>query len=56
MVPDLDKIKKENKERKKKEEGTCGKEECGRKFHTLIKLDQIWWEEKEKGGKGKERK
>ena len=30
----LDKIKKENKERKKNEEGTCGKEEGGRKFPT----------------------
>ena len=29
----LDKIKKEDKERKNEEE-TCGKEEGGRKFHT----------------------
>ena len=55
MVTHLDKIKKENKERKN-EEGTCGKEEGGRKFPTLIKLDQIRWGEEEKGGKEKERK
>ena len=57
----LDKVRerktknKENKERKN-EEGTCGKEEGGRKFPTLIKLDQIRWGEEEKGGKEKERK
>ena len=47
MVTYLDKIKKENKERKN-EEGTYGKEESGRKFPTLIKLDRIRWGEKEK--------
>ena len=47
MVTQLDKVKKENKERKN-EEGTCGKEQDGRKFPTLIKLDHIRWGEKEK--------
>ena len=55
MVNHFDKIKKENKERKN-EEGTCGKEEGGRKFPTLTKLDQIRWRRRKEEEKEKERK
>ena len=48
----LDKIKKEYKERKN-EKRTCGKEEGGRKFPTLIKLDDIRWERRKKEEKKK---